>query len=317
MATKLINELEAGDSVLSFFVVRSKEMRTRKDGTPFLSLELGDKSGRIRGTVWDNAPATNAAIGIGNIVKVKGVVTSYRDEIYINIERVRKAVPDDSVEKGQFIPTTTADTRILSLRMFSVIDSLKDVHIKKLLHLIFDDISFKNKYIQAPAAKLWHQNYLGGLLEHTLQVVDICEKVLSNYRNVKRDILIAGAILHDIGKVTELSTDGFIDYSEKGRLIGHTVIGHHFVASKINQITDFPEKVANQLLHLILSHHGSQEQGAPVVPLTLEAIILHCADYLDSQASAFVRIIESEKEPGKTWSKYVNLINRYIYLGDD
>lgn len=317
MATKLINELEAGDAVLSFFVVRSKEMRTKKDGAPFLSLELGDKSGRIRGTAWENAQAYNAAIEVGNIVKVKGQVTSYRDEIYINIERVRKVVPEDQVDKDQFIAATTADTRILTLRLFSIIDSLKDNAVKKMLHAIFDDISFKNKFIQAPAAKLWHQNYLGGLLEHTLQVVDICEKVMPNYKNVKRDILIAGAILHDIGKVVELSTDGFIDYSDKGRLIGHTVIGHHFVATRINQMTDFPEKTANQILHLILSHHGSFEQGAPVVPLTLEAMILHCADYLDSQASAFVRIIETEKEPGKTWSKYVNLINRYIYLGDE
>jgi len=317
VTTKLIHDLQLGDQVLSFFVLRKKELKVKKDGEPFLSVELGDKSGRIRGTAWENAQTYYSTVEVGNIVKLKGVVASFRDENYINIERLRKVLPEDNVDASQFIQRSSQDSRILSLRLFSVIDGLSHPAVKKLLHLIFDDINFKNKFIQAPAAKHWHQNYLGGLLEHTLQVVDICEKVLKNYENVQRDILISGALLHDVGKVVELSTDGFIDYSVKGRLLGHTVIGYQFVASKIDQINDLPEHIGTQILHLILSHHGIKEQGAPVVPMTLEAIILHAADYLDSQASAFMRIIQNEKEPGKKWSKYVNLIDRYIYLGED
>lgn len=317
MKQKKISLLENGDAITSFFVLRDKEIKTKKDGAPFLSLELGDASGRIRGTMWDNAQAGYAIADVGNIIKVQGVVATYRDEMYITVEKFRKSQPQDNVELSDLLPETKKDVRIMTLRLFTIIDSLKSTPIKKLLHLIFDDINFKNKFAKAPAAKLWHQNYLGGLLEHTLQVVDICEKVLSNYEGVKRDILIAGALLHDIGKVYELSVEGFIDYSDKGRLIGHIVMGHHFVASRIEQITDFPEIVANQILHLILSHHGQKENGAPIVPLTLEAMILHGADYLDSQCSAFTRIIQNEKEPGKNWSKYVNLIDRYIYLGGD
>lgn len=317
MKHKKISNLENGESVLSFFVLRKKEIKTKKDGSPYLSLELGDASGRIRGTMWDNANAAYAIADVGNIVKLQGVVTTYRDEMYITVEKFRKSQPKDNVELSQLLPETKKDVRIMTLRLFSIIDSLKSPQIKKLLHLIFDDINFKNKFSKAPAAKLWHQNYLGGLLEHTLQVVDICDKVFSNYEGVKRDILIAGALLHDIGKVQELSVEGFIDYSDKGRLVGHIVMGHHYVASRIEQINDFPEPLANQILHLILSHHGQRENGAPIVPMSLEAMILHCADYLDSQCSAFTRIIQSEKEAGKTWSKYVNLIDRYIYLGED
>lgn len=316
MVNKTIKNLEPGDQVLGFFVVRSKELKQRKDGSPFVSFELGDRTGRIRGTMWDNAQAGYDSIEVGQIAKIQGHTSTYRDELYITVEKIRKSVEQDNVDISQFMATTQKDVRIMTLRLFSIIDSLGSSHVKKLLHAIFDDIPFKNKFSKAPAAKLWHQNYLGGLLEHTLQVVDICEKVLPNYEGVNRDILIAGALLHDIGKVTELSTEGFIDYSEEGRLLGHIVMGYQYVTEKIKQMHDFPQKIGNQILHLILSHHGQREHGAPVVPMTLEAMLLHTADYMDSQTSAFIRIINNEKEPGKKWSKYVNLIDRYIYLGD-
>lgn len=317
MLTKQIKNLEVSNQVLSFFVLRKKELKIKKDGEPYLSVELGDQTGRIRGTIWDNAKTTYSSVELGNIVKIQGIVASFREEKYINIEKLRKSLPQDNVDLGLLMPKTTKDVRIMTLRLFSIIDSLTTSHIKKLLHLVFDDINFKNRFVQAPAAKLWHQNYLGGLLEHTLQVVDVCEKVMSNYEGVQRDVLIAGALLHDIGKVFEFSIDGFIDYSDRGRLVGHITMGYQYVTEKIGQLNNFPEDTASQIQHLILSHHGLRDHGAPVVPMTLEAMLLHCADYLDSQASAFVRIIQDEKEPGKKWSKYVNLIDRFIYMGDD
>lgn len=317
MVGKTIHDLKNGESVSLFFVIRKKDLKNKKDGEPFLNLEFGDKSGRISGRVWDNARVVHDSLDIGKIVKVEGKVTSYRDELYITVQQIRAAVAEDNVDQSQFLPETDKNLRILNLRLFSFINSLSKPYIKELLHLIFDDIEFKNRFMKAPAAKLWHQNYLGGLLEHTLQVTDICDKVLANYPGVKRDILIAGALLHDIGKVDELSIDGFIDYSDEGRLLGHIVMGYELVAQKIAQVQNFPKPAANQILHIILSHHGLKEQGAPVVPMTLEAMIMHGADYLDSQASAFTRIIHKEKDSGGKWSKYVNLINRYLYLGEN
>lgn len=318
MQSKLIHELKSGDHITTFFILRKKEIKIKKDsGEHYASFEFGDSSGRIRGTLWDNVKKITALFDVGDIVKVQGLVTTYGDTKYINVQKIRKAIQQDNVDKSQFLPRTEKDTRVLMLRLFSIIDSLKDEKIKRLLNLIFDDIGFKNEFAKAPAAKLWHHNYLGGLLEHTLNVVDICDKVMGNYESVNRDILISGALLHDIGKVAELTTEGFIDYSDQGRLLGHTSIGFQMVAQKISAINDFPEQIANQIQHLILSHHGQKEQGAPVVPMTLEAIILHCADYLDSQANAFLRIIKKEKDTEKKWSKYVNLIDRFIYLGDN
>jgi 3'-5' exoribonuclease len=317
MLSKFIRDFVEGEQVVGFFILRKKEIKSKKDSSPYLSLELGDRTDRIRGTLWEGTPELANQYNAGDILKIQGLVTSYQEELYIKIDKMRKAVPQDNVDLKQFLPETDKDVRILTLRLFSIIDSLHSAVIKKLLHYIFDDIDFKNKFLQAPAAKLWHQNYIGGLLEHTLQVTEICDKVLVYYKNVNRDILIAGALLHDIGKVFELSMEGFIDYSDKGRLIGHVMMGYEYAARKIAELPELPEATANQILHIILSHHGEKDQGAPVVPMTLEAMITHGADYLDSQASAFVRIIQKEKELGTKWSKYVNLIDRYIYLGEE
>jgi len=318
MESKFIQELKPGDRITTFFILRKREIKLKKDsGEPYASFEFGDSSGRIRGTLWNNVKEIASLLNVGDIVKVQGFVTTYGDSNYINVEKIRKAVQQDNVNKSQFIPRTEKDTRMLMLRLFSIIDSLKNDQIKRLLHLIFDDIDFKNEFAKSPAAKLWHHNYLGGLLEHTLNVVDICDKVLGNYERVNRDILISGALLHDIGKVAELTIEGFIDYSDTGRLLGHTVIGCQIVTQKISTIQDFPKHLSDQIQHLILSHHGQKEQGAPIVPMTLEAIILHCADYLDSQSNAILRIIKKEtKDSEKKWSKYINLIDRFIYLGD-
>ncbi|MBN2088799.1 HD domain-containing protein [candidate division KSB1 bacterium] len=317
MLNKFIRDFVEGDQVVGFFVLRKKETKVKKDGSPYLSLELGDRTDRIRGTLWESSPDLASQFNVGDILKIQGFVTSYQEELYIKIEKIRKAVAQDNIDLKQFLPETDKDVRILSLRLFSIIDSLQSPVIKKLLRNIFDDIDFKNKFLQAPAAKLWHQNYIGGLLEHTLQVTEICDKVLVYYKNINRDILIAGSLLHDIGKVFELSMEGFIDYSDKGRLIGHVMMGYEYVARKISDLPELSEPIANQILHIILSHHGEKAQGAPVVPMTLEAMIMHGADYLDSQASAFVRIIQKEKDSGSKWSKYVNLIDRYIYMGED
>ncbi|MBN1350325.1 HD domain-containing protein [candidate division KSB1 bacterium] len=317
METKFINELQPGDRITAFYILRKMEIKTKKDSSDiYASFELGDKTGRIRGTLWNDVKQSTESLKAGDVVKVQGVIARYEESDYINIRKIRKSIPQDNVEKEQFLPRAEKDTRMLMLRLFTIIDSIKHSQIKKLLTLIFDDIDFKNAFSKSPAAKLWHHSYLGGLLEHTLNVVDICDKVLGNYERINRDILIAGALLHDIGKIDELSADGYIEYTDPGRLIGHTVLGCQMVAKRISALPDFPTEIANQIQHLILSHHGSNEQGAPVVPMTLEAIVLHCADFLDSQANAFLRVIKREKGAGGKWSKYVNLIDRFIYLGD-
>ena len=205
--------------------------------------------------------------------------------------------------------------------MFSEIEnyikSITNSHLSKLLNHIFNNQQIKEKFIYAPAAKLWHHNYIGGLLEHTLSLVLLCDKIQQQYSSINRDLLIAAALLHDLGKITEFETKGFINYSTEGRLLGHITITTQVVVENIKHVPDFPGKLKQQLLHCILSHHGQKENGSPVVPMTMEAIILSMADELDAKLGAFTRIMKKEKEPGKVWSNYVNLLDRFLYLGED
>ena len=318
MKQKLISELQPGDSVLSFFVVRKKEVREKKTNRAlYLTFEFGDRSGRIRGTIWDHIQEVNQAIQVSDIVKIKGKVITFHEGSHISIEKVRKTTSKDNVELRQFLPSTDKNIEKMYSSIMMLIDSFTNSHIQKLLYLFFKNEKFKQQFSYAPAAKLWHHNYLGGLLEHTLSVAQLCDVLQQHYPQVNRDILLAGALLHDIGKIAELSTQGFINYSTKGRLIGHITMSAQIVTDKIKQVKGFPDNLKNRLLHNILSHHGQKEYGSPVVPMTLEAFVLNYADELDSKMAAFQRIMKKEKEPGKVWSNYINLLDRFIYLGEE
>ncbi|MGB2979820.1 MAG: HD domain-containing protein, partial [Candidatus Zixiibacteriota bacterium] len=197
------------------------------------------------------------------------------------------------------------------------VSSIQNPHLRSLLELLLKDSSVMEKLKVTPGGKLWHHAYVGGLLQHTLRVVQVCEKAASMYELVDRDLLITGALVHDIGKISSYSARGFFDYTDEGRLIGHIVSGNELIDRKIQMIEDFPSELALRLKHLVLSHQGQLEFASPVVPKTLEAIILHYADDLDAKADAFSHIIKTQKSRGKKWSDWVNLINRYIYLGEE
>jgi 3'-5' exoribonuclease len=186
-----------------------------------------------------------------------------------------------------------------------------------LLRKFFSDQEFVKKFQAAPAGKSWHQAYLGGLLEHTLNVVQICEFVCQLYPGANRDLLITGAILHDIGKIYEYKYPEIIDYTDEGRLIGHITIQDALVTERIGEIKNFPTDLKNQLRHALMSHHGEKEMGSPKRPKTLEAVILHFADNLDAQAAGFSQIIKRTKEKGKSWSEFIQLIDRFLYAGSD
>jgi len=181
--------------------------------------------------------------------------------------------------------------------------------------LVFNDPDLREKFGKAPAGKLWHHNYLGGLLEHTLSVTQIASEVGKMYPDINQDLLIAAGLLHDIGKIETYIFKTFFDFTDEGRLVGHIVLGAQLVAGKIKLIVDFPKKLETELTHLILSHQGKLEHASPVVPMTLEGLILYYADEMDSNANAFLRIKKKEKMPGTQWSSYINLLGRYLYFG--
>lgn len=319
MEQKLIAELVPGDAVLSFFVVRKKEIKDKKSTNEiYLSFEFGDRSGRIRGSLWRDIEEANNSIQVGDIIKVKGKVITFFDHNHLSIDQIRKTTPKDNVNPEQFLPSASKNIQDMYENLNTNLAEIKNLNLQKLIKLFLPDKEFMDRFCNAPGGKLWHHAYLGGLLEHTLSVITIAKFLIQHYHNsVNGDLLLAAAFLHDIGKIEEFSTHGFVEYSTPGRLLGHITLGANMIMEKISEISEFPEPLKNQLIHCILSHHGEKDRGSPVVPMTIEALILNFADDLDSSVSAFQRIMSREKEPGKVWSNYVNLIDRFIYFGEE
>jgi 3'-5' exoribonuclease len=314
MKSIFVRDLKVGNRIEDFFVLRKKELK-EYDGQKFLKLELGDKSGRVDAVLWEQAEKFYARAEVGDIIQIRGSTTTYKDSLQITLENLKKA--EEKVKLSDFLPSSEKDTEELYLKFKEMASSVKNPHLKALLESLVNDSELMDNLKQAPGGKLWHHSYLGGLLEHTLMVAQICEKAASLYELVDRDLLITGALVHDIGKIRQYSTSGFIDYSDEGRLIGHIVSGYDLITRKIEKINDFPEELALKIKHLILSHQGQLEMASPVVPQTLEAIILHYADEMDAKSGAFTHIIKREKLKDKKWSDWVPLIKRFIYLGQE
>ncbi len=315
----MIQELVAGEKIGLFFIVRKRELKTKKDGTHYLLLELGDRSGRISAIVWDNAESVYDTFQTGDTVKVKGTVVMYKDSKQIAVEKIRKADSSDRMEKMDFIPQRELNIETLLKDLEKTVESVKTLPLKRLLQKVFHDPLWIDRFKKAPGGKLWHHAYLGGLLEHTLAVVKVCETMALLYPKVERDLLIAGALCHDIGKIDEYGYDqGYIDFTDEGRLWGHISIGAQHIRTMIEEMEKeegFPLELKKQMIHLVLSHQGKLEYGSPVLPMTLEAMILFYADEMDSKANALLHIIEKDSEPGRRWSRYISLLDRFIYLG--
>lgn len=296
----------------TYLLVTKKELREGKKDY-FIRVEFTDKHGPISGNVWNNALATMDMFNEGDVVKVRATVINYKDQIQLNIKKIRTAEANE-YDFSDFIPKTKKNMDKLSEELFAFIDSVSDEHIKKLLLLIFEDKELWTKFYNCPAAKSWHHNYVGGLLEHTVAVTRICDFASKQYP-VKRNELIAGALLHDFGKIFEYTTLPSIDFTNEGRLIGHIAMGDFFVCKKAAEINLFPINTLMKIRHLILSHHGELEKGAVKIPQTLEAVVLHFADNLDAQTMGVNQLIEASSDPNAQWTEYDKLNNRYIYLG--
>ncbi len=317
MEEKLIEQFAAGDVVVAFFVVRRKEIRTKRDSPEtYLSLELADRSGRISASIWEDFADISEAVEVGDVVKVRGKVVSVRDRLYLNIEQLRKSTESDDVDYSRLIPTSERDRQEMWAELERWITTVENPSLRRLLETVFNDPETGRLFREIPGGKQWHHAYVGGLLEHTLSVARICDRLAPLYEGVDRDLLVAAALLHDIGKIRSYQSFPTFEFTDEGRLLGHVVIGSQMVAKAVGRVGTFPEELSKQLQHLILSHQGKLEQASPVVPMTLEALILYYADELDSKANAFQRIRKREKRPGTRWSSYVNLIARHLYFGE-
>lgn len=307
-----IRDLVPGERVEEFFALRKVE-RKEHPGGERLALEFGDSSGRIDGVMWDGYETVLDQLNPGAIVKVRGQVGLYRERPQIKVDRIRPATQEDKVDLTSFVPRAPVDADTLASELDRFIDSVSDPYLSQLLKQLLTDGPSREDYLQAAGGKRWHHDSIGGLAEHSLNMARIVDHMCQVYAELDRDLLICGALLHDIGKIEQYEISSMIDYSDEGRLVGHINSGDFRVTTAIRSIAGFPQKTEQLLRHLIVSHQGQMETGSPIVPQTREAFILYYADEIDSKMGALRHV--AEKTGDRPWSDYVNLIGRYIYFG--
>jgi 3'-5' exoribonuclease len=310
-----LQDIKPGDKIASSFLVAEKNMAFSQKGSAYLNVRLKDKTGEIDGKVWDNAMALDQVFKKGDIVYMEGRAQTYRNALQISIITVKPCAPED-VDPSDYLPVSKVDTTAMFQDILAYIDAISSEPIKKLLTAFFYDEKTADLFRRAPAAKGFHHIYLGGLLEHTLSVVRLLDHAAKHYPQLNRDLLIAGGILHDIGKIYEFSYDGLIAYSDEGRMIGHLVMGVEMIDKKIEAIPDFPVQLALELRHIILSHHGEFEFGSPKRPKTLEALVIHFMDDLDAKVNAFESFVAADAANADSdWTTYNRFFERYLYKG--
>lgn len=311
-----VEQLRDGDTVGDFFVVAQCERKTTGANKPFLSLVLSDATGRVPAVAWDNVDRLAAALQPGAIVRIEGAVGSYKGELQLKIMDARPLKASDKINPADFAPKTPHDVEHLYRQLLACRDCVTDRHLRALLDAFFTAPAFAEQFKQHPAAKRMHHAYRGGLLEHTLSVAQACLRICEHYTFLNRDVLLAGALLHDIGKLAEMSGDLVTDYTTQGQLVGHLNIGCEMVAKAAAAIPDFPDILKWHVQHMILSHHGQYEFGAAVLPSTLEALTLHYLDVLDAHLFQARAAVESEqKEPGD-FTRRVYGLERAFYKAE-
>lgn len=266
-------------AVTGFFAATAKQVRSSREGAIYFALTLADSTGQIEARMWETEEAGEFAAG--DVVKVRGQVCRYQEKLQIKVEKIRRAETSE-FDLADFVPRTERDINELWSELNGYVESFTDPHLKALLRSFLDDPEIGAALRQAPAAKSMHHAWLGGLLEHIVSLLGICDLAAKHY-SVHRDLLLTGVVLHDIGKLQELRWGTAFDYTLEGQLLGHITIGVRMIERKIDAIADFPPELRVLVNHLVLSHHGRYEFGSPKLPMIPEAVLLHYLDDMDAK----------------------------------
>jgi 3'-5' exoribonuclease len=314
MTKRFISELSSGSTIDEHFLLAERNMAHKRDGNPFLNVTLADRSGQVKGVVWDQVERIASSVSEGDFVHVRAQVGEYRGNLQLVVKDMVR-VPEAQVDPQDFLPVTNRDVSRMLDRLKEMTANMQTPHLKALFDAFWADGAFVEAYTQAPAAKLMHHAYIGGLLEHTLSMAVLSELIAGHYSGVDRDLLLAGVILHDVGKIRELEYARKIDYTDEGRLLSHIVIGLAMLDEKLRQVPDFPEIQAQLLKHMLVSHHGAREFGSPEPPKTIEAVLLNYIDEMDSRVNSIREYVAKDLSEG-TWTPYHRLLARHFYKGN-
>ncbi len=312
MKAVYVEQIREREWVESPFLVRDKIMAMAKNGKPYMTLKLVDRTGEVEGRVWDRVDEFARRFEKNDFIQVKGKASVYMGKMQLVIQDLNR-VAEEQADLADYMPVSERAVEAMVAELRAKIAAMTDVHLKGLMEAFEADEQFMRGYVKAPAAKAMHHVYLGGLLEHSLAVASLAEDVAARYPGIHRDLLVTGALLHDIGKVEELTYARTFDYSDDGKLLGHIMLGVEMVEEKIRLLPDFPRSLATVVKHLLLSHHGQYEYGSPKRPKTMEAVILNFLDDLDSKINGVRTHIEREPDNASSWTGYHRLYDRYFF----
>jgi 3'-5' exoribonuclease len=315
MKTPFVTDLGTEQTITTFFLVHEKEIRNTREGKQYLRLELGDRSGTIEARMWDQFEAIAKEFGRDDFVKVQARVEIYRNRPQLSLQQVRRAKPEE-VDLADFLPHTKEDVGKLWSQLLEYANSIENPWLKKLVTGIISDPAVAARYKRAPAAKVMHHAYLGGLLEHVVGLCGLAKQVISHYPELNADLLLTVAILHDVGKLEELCYDRAIGYTTEGQLLGHIVMELGTVSKAMDAIEGFPANLKTVVQHLLISHHGQYEFGSPKLPMIREALVFHYLDDMDSKMAA-VRAALAVESGEEEWSIYSSALGRKFLRLDE
>lgn len=308
-----IKDICEGARIADLYLVKGKTGGTTKKGEPFISLLIADITGEVEAKIWDRADELSSLFREGDIIGISGSASSYRGRRQVIISDIM--IPEEGIDEKIFIESSPFDRSEMAVSLKEILKGVKNSHLLRLVKAFLGDHEFLSIFKRAPAAKNFHHNYIGGLLEHTLSVCRLADSVADQYETLDKDLLLTAAFLHDIGKIREFAFERNIEYTDEGRLIGHLVIGSAMVDEKLADLKTFPQGLATNLKHLILSHHGEYEFGSPKRPKFLEAFALHLIDDLDAKINGLGRFMERDQQEG-IWTDFNRLFGRYFLKGE-
>ena len=311
-----LKQLKTGDDLNHFFILNKLEVKLTKTNKEYLNLELRDKSASVPAKVWDNVENIKNKIKEGDLVKVAGVMEEFNSQPQIKMVKIHPVKEEDNVTHADFLPVSKRDFNEMKKEFENRVSKISNSFLNQIVKNIFTESNFA-KYSKAPAGKAWHHSYVHGLLEHTLEIIKICDLMCDIHHELNRDLLISGAMLHDFGKTEELQFDSTFDYTDKGKLLGHIVIAALEIEKAALKIPNFPDDLKNQLIHLVLSHQGKLEYASPVEPKTLEAIVLYHADELSAKTNAYKSAIQNDEQTGGSWTRYLPLAGTSLFIPPD
>lgn len=307
---KYIKDYKEGDRISDIYLCKHKQPAVTKNGKPYYNVILQDKTGTMDAKVWEPNNAGIEEFSALDYIEVYGDVNNFQGALQVSIKRARRC-HEGEYEPADYLPVTNKNIDAMMEELLGYINSIRNRYLKELLQSFFvKDEKFINAFRRSSAAKTVHHGFIGGLLEHTLSVTKMCDYYCTQYPLLKRDLLIAAAIFHDIGKTKELSLFPENDYTDDGQFLGHIVIGTEMVGEKIREIEGFPEFLASELKHCIISHHGEYEFGSPKKPAIMEAVALSFADNTDAKMQTFTELLNSSAS--SDWLGYNRLFESNV-----